>query len=118
MDMELTKFFTKLFLPTGKRSYPFYPFTCKYKTICLTIPDPRPENRRTLLPYLHGAIKVLTPRMEDIQQSLKGATFSESLPLFQELRPLVQESLFKPWTNLAVVPYLNANEQKEFRVEL
>ena len=118
MDMELTKFFSKLFLPTGKRSYPFYPFTCKYKTICLTIPDPRPENRRTLLPYLHGAIKVLTPRMEDIQQSLKGATFSESLPLFQELRPLVQESLFKPWTNLTVVPYLNANEQKEFRVEL
>jgi hypothetical protein len=117
MDTELTKFFSKLFLTPGKRSYPFYPFTCKYKTVCMTVPNPVSEVRKRLLPYLHAAIGFLAPEMERIQAELKGADFSESLPIFTELRAKANESLREPWTDVRVTPYLNADEQKEFRVE-
>ncbi len=117
MDTELTKFFSRLFLASGKRSYPFYPFTCKYKTVCMTVPNPVNEERKRLLPYLHAALGFLAPEMEKIQAALKEADFSESLPIFAELKARAEESLSKPWTDLRVTPYLNAEEQKEFRLE-
>lgn len=118
MDMELTKFFTKLFLPKGKRSYPLYPYTCKYKTLCMSIPDPVPEKRRFLLPYLHTSLELIQGSMESIQEALKNETFSEELPVFKELKKNIPESVLKPWTNISVIPYLNAEDQKEFRIEV
>jgi hypothetical protein len=117
MDSELTKFFSKLFLPAGKRSYPFYPFTCRYKTVCMTALDPSPDGRRTYLPYLHRALSFLEPEMDAIQAALKSTSFSESAPKFQELKKKVPEQLTGLWTNVAVTAYLNANGQKEFLVE-
>jgi len=117
IDTELTKFFTKLFIAEGQRIYPYYPFTCKYKTICMTILGPTPERRRQILPYLQGALQFLEPHLERIQQSLKTVPFSEGLPLFKELREKVNSNYKKLWTNLAVTAYLNRQEQKEFRIE-
>jgi len=117
IDTELTKFFTKLFIAEGQRIYPYYPFTCKYKTICMTILGPTPERRRKILPYLQGALQFLEPHLERIQQSLKTVPFSEGLPLFKELREKVNSNYKKLWTNLAVTAYLNRQEQKEFRIE-
>ncbi len=116
MDMDLTKFFSKLVVPEGKHIYPFYPFTCKYKTICMTILDPTSENRKRLLPYLHSLILVLQPDVEQIQQTLRDTSFSEDLPLFKELKQQIDGSLVKPWMNIQVIPYLNAYNQKEFRI--
>ena len=63
MDSELTKFFSKLFLPTGKRTYPFYPFTCRYKTRLHDRPRiPHPIPGEKLLPYLHRALSRFSPR--------------------------------------------------------
>ncbi|GAB1484011.1 hypothetical protein MASR2M78_28280 [Treponema sp.] len=117
MDSELSKFFTKLFLPAGKRSYPYYPFTCKYKTVCLNILDPSPEDRRRLLPVLHNSLAFLIPEMERIEAGLKAISFSESLPIFTELKAKVDKSATEIWKSLLLTPYLNKNEQKEFRVE-
>ena len=117
MDSELTKFFSKLFLPSGKRSYPFYPFTCRYKTLCMTVPDPGAEARRALLPYLHRAVSFLAPEMEAIQNSLKNVSFVETIPKFLELKEKVPESVAKVWSDIRLTAYLNANEQKEFRLE-
>ncbi len=117
MDQELTKFFSKLFLPAGKRTYPFYPFTCRYKTVCMTVLDPTSENRKTVLPYLHRAVAFLEPEMESIQNALRSTSFSESSPKFTELKQKVPEYLQKLWTNIRMSAYLNANEQKEFLVE-
>jgi len=78
---------------------------------------PISEERRRLLPYLHAAIGFLSPEMERIQAELRGKDFSENIQIFTELRSKVDESLLKPWTEVRVTPYLNADEQKEFRVE-
>lgn len=117
MDMELTKFFTKLFLTEGQRIYPYYPFTCKYKTVCMTILDPTSERRRQLLPYLEGVLQFLEPHLPTIQQSLKTTLFSDQMLLFKELKQKVNGSLKKPWTNIRVTPYLNSQDQKEFHIE-
>lgn len=117
MDLELSKFFSKLFLPAGKRTYPFYPFTCRYKTVCMTVLEPEAEKRKALLPYLHRALAFLTPRMETIQNALKTASFAESSPVFQELRSKVPQSLKERWAEVELRAYLNANDQKEFIVE-
>ena len=117
MDSELTKFFSKLFLPAGKRSYPFYPFTCRYKTVCMTVLDPSSDGRRAYLPYLHRALSFLEPEMDAIQNALRSTSFSETAPKFQELKKKVPEQLTGLWTNVALSAYLNANGQKEFLVE-
>jgi len=118
MDAELSKFFSKLALPPGKPHYPFYPLTCKYRSLCLNAVDAGPDERRELLPILHAFIDFLAPRMEGIQAALKAGPFSEEMPLFKKMRAAVGERLKTPWTGIAVTPYLNANDQKEFRVEL
>jgi len=116
MDSELTKFFSKLFIPAGKRHYPFYPLTCRYKTVCMTVLDPGAEARRNLLPSLHRVMAFLGPELDEIQKALRTSSFEESLPKFQELKAKVPENLSTLWTNLQVTPYLNSNGQKEFRV--
>ena len=118
MDSELSKFFTKLLIPAGKRIYPYYPYTCKYKTICMTVLDPKADSRRKLLPYLHKAVEILLPEIDHIQNSLKNTSFSETMPLFRDLKAKIPDSLIKPWENLELKAYLNEREQKEYIVEL
>ncbi len=118
IDDDLTKFFSKLFLPPGKRTYPFYPFVCKYKTICLNIIDFSPESRKKQLPYLHHAISFLLPEIDKIQNALKNTDFSENLEIFKQLKTKVPEALSVPWKNIKVEMYLNEQDMKEFLVEL
>lgn len=116
IDDELSRFFTKLFLPPGKRIYPYYPFLCMYKTLCCNIINPGVKERDLMLPYLHSAIKFLSPYMRKIEKALKNTLFSEDLPLFKEIKALVPPGwgLFK---NIRVEAYLNQNDLKEYRIE-
>jgi hypothetical protein len=117
MDMDLTKFFSKLFLPKGKRTYPFWPYICKYKTICHSVIGLAPDQRKATLPYLHRAIQFLLPAMEKIQAAMKSASFSESLPYFLELKGRIPDAWYEIWRNLKVDAYLNETEAKEYKID-
>ena len=117
MDLELTKFFSKLFMPPTKRSYPYYPFRCKYRTICNTVISFGLEERKRHPPLLHRAMQFIAPEMEAIQDTLRQKEFSISLPRFQEIRKRVPEYWNGQWQSLAVKPYLNENDMKEFHIE-
>ncbi|WP_455381425.1 hypothetical protein [Salinispira pacifica] len=117
IDRELTKFLSKLFLPSGMRSYPYYPFTCKYRAICLSVIDLESENRKARLPVLHRAIDFVRPFMGMIQDELKQSEFSENLKSFKELQQKVQPEWKAPFEHLRVKPYLNENGMKEFRID-
>lgn len=117
IDNELTKFFSKLFLPK-RRMYPFYPVVCKYNTVCLNVTDLSSWDRKVALPDLHRALEFLTPYLEDIQAELKKSEkFSEQLSLFQKLKPEIPAYWTGKWDNLKVSPYLNEEEQREFRLD-
>lgn len=117
MDDDLTKFFSRLFLPENKRIYPYYPLVCKHKTVCLNVIDLTTERRRKTLPYLHHALKFLVPNMNSIEQALKQDSFTEDLPLFKGLKAKLPEAWKNAWGNIQVKTYLNENNLKEYAID-
>ena len=117
MDLDLTRFFSRLFLPVGRKTYPFYPFLCKYKTVCQSVIDLSPEGRTTTMPSLHRAIGFLLPAMEAIQSEMRHGGFAEDMKIFRDLKARVPEAWYAPWEGIRVESYLNESEMKEFRVE-
>jgi hypothetical protein len=118
MDNDLSKFFSKIVLPTGVRTYPFYPLFCKYKTVCAEVVPPGIERRKRILPLLHRAIAFLSPEMERIQNSLKESDFSETMPEFIELRDRVPPSWKEILKGVSMRSYLNERDMKEYALEI
>lgn len=116
LDSELTKFFSKLFAPEGKRLYPYYPINCKYRSICHTVIDIDPELRKQRLPDLHRIRSFLAPHMEEIQDALREDHFSAELPTFKELKEALPKELANLWSEVRVQAYLNEEEMKEYEV--
>lgn len=117
IDNDLTKFFSKLFLPEGKRTYPFYPFVCKHKTMCENVIDLAPQMRKVILPYLHQGLAFLRPVLPEIEESMKERSFSESNETFRKLKSSVPPSLTDIWRSVRLEVYLNDQDMKEYRVD-
>ena len=117
IDRELTKFFTKLFLPKGKRVYPYYPFTCKYRAICYSVIDLAPSGRQAWLPVLRRASDYLKPHMDEIQDALKAQEFTETIQCFQDLKKQVPPEWEAEYSDLRVRAYLNDSDQKEYALD-
>lgn len=117
MDTDLSKFFTRLFLPTGKRIYPFFPLFCKYKTVCATSPILTSDGRRALLPFFHRSVRFLAPEITRIQEILRDTKFSDTLEEFVALRNKVPESWKAVLAGFSVNAYLNDREQKEYSLD-
>lgn len=118
MDSGLTKFFSKLVLPDGTRTYPYFPLSCKYKTICATAPRLGPECRKRLLPLLHRAIGFLVPEMDRIQSALKTQDFSETMAEYIELRKRVPAAWQEILAGAESKAYLNERDMKEYSLEI
>ena len=114
IDHELTKFFSKLFIPQGKSLYPYYPFTCKYRSVCHALIDTDPEGRKRGVPRLRRALDFLSPEMESIQNQLKKEPFSPELPAFVSLKKRIGPVWETIWKELSFKRYLNSNDMKEF----
>ncbi|MFW6250556.1 MAG: hypothetical protein ACOC47_05565 [Alkalispirochaetaceae bacterium] len=118
LDTELTKFFTKLFAPEGKRLYPYYPINCKYRSICHTVVDVDPHLRERRIPQLHRIRRYLAPHMDEIQESLREESFSTDLQSFRTLKAGLPDTLRDLWNDVQVKAYLNEEEMKEYEVRL
>lgn len=118
MDSDLSKFFSKVILPLGSRTYPFYPLFCKYKTLCAQAVPPGPERRKRILPLLHRSIAFFAPEIERIQNSLKETDFSESMSEFLELRDRVPPAWRDILKGISVRAYLNDRDMKEYALEI
>lgn len=118
LDTELTKFFTKLFAPDGKRLYPFYPINCKYRSICHAVVDVDAKRRKRRIRDLHRIRTYLAPHMDEIQEALREESFSPELDTFRELRHELPEDLRDLWQDVQVRAYLNEEEMKEYEVTL
>jgi len=119
MDNDLTKFFSRIVLPPGARTYPFYPLFCKYKTICAAGLPPDSERRKAALPLLHRSIGLLLPKMSEIQDSLREAGGAlETMPIFVELRGDVPSSWRTHLEGVVVRSYLNSQDMKEYLLEI
>ncbi len=117
MDTDLTKFFTRLFLPRNKRTYPYYPYLCKYKTVCQALISLSPQGRASAIPWLHRALVFLAPYLDQIQEEMKNTPFSEEVPFFQALKAKVPADWYEAWSSLRVEAYLNAADMREYTIE-
>lgn len=116
LDTDLTKFFSKLILPPGKRIYPYYPFSSKYRSVCHHPIALDAAARRRAVPLLHRVKHFLTPHVPEIEQTLREAEFSESLPVFTRIKSEVPREWQEVFAELSMEVYLNEQEQKEFEV--
>lgn len=117
MDLELTKYLSRLFIPEGKKIYPYYPFTCKYRTICHTLADLSINGRKKHLLYLYTARAFSLPIIDEIQEELKQNSFNSNLPTFRKMRKKVPDFWINVWKNLSIKTYLNSKDMKEFIVD-
>jgi hypothetical protein len=117
MDADLTKFFSKLFLPARKKTYPYYPFQCRYKTVCQSVIGLDPEARASAVPLLHRSLEFLLPEVDRIQVEMKKESFSEDLSIYKELKGRIPGEWYEPWEAVKVEVYLNDSDMREFRIE-
>jgi hypothetical protein len=117
IDADLTKFFSKLFLPPRKKTYPFYPYQCRYKTVCQSEIGLDPEARATAVPLLHRSLEFLLPEIDRIQGEMKNSAFSEELEIYRELKGRIPGEWFEAWEKIRVEAYLNDSDMREFRIE-
>lgn len=111
MDADINKFFSKLFLPEGRRSHPFYPVNCKHRCVCvnsLHLPDPE---------ILERIREVIEPELDSILRDLQNSPFSELMPLFKRIRSEVPKETCTVWKNVRVTPTLDKDDHKEYIVE-
>ena len=117
MDNDLTRFFSRLLLPAGQRTYPYFPYLCRYRTLCRSLVRFSEAEREAALPQLDRAYGFLKPVMGRVESALKGGEFSEDNPVFRELKSRIPESWYLPWEGLRVEAYLNEQDLKEYRIE-
>ena len=117
MDNDLTRFFSRLLLPAGQRTYPYFPYLCRYRTLCRSLVRFSAAEREAALPQLERAYGFLKPVMGRVESALKGGEFSEDNPVFRELKSRIPESWYLPWEGLRVEAYLNEYDHKEYRIE-
>ena len=117
MDADLTKFFSRLFLPARKKTYPYYPFQCRYKTVCQSVIGLDPDGRASAVPLLHRSLEFLLPEVDRIQMEMKKGSFSEELDIYKELKGRIPADWYEAWQAIKVEVYLNESEMREFRVE-
>ena len=116
LDTDLTKFFSRLALPVGTRSYPYYPFSSKFRTVCHSLIGLEVEHRKQAIPRLHRVREFIAPHLDAIQQTLREREFTPDLQVFADLKRQVPARWDRWWDRFAVTAYLNKNDMKEFAV--
>ena len=117
MDDDLSKFFSNLFIAQGKNLYPFYPYICKYKTICQNVITLSAKERVKRLSNFYKSIIFLSPHINNIQRDLQNSHFSEKLPFFHTLKIQVPAALYKDWQDIDIHVYLDEHGMREFIIE-
>lgn len=118
LDRDLTKFFSKLLTPSGVRTYPYYPFTCRYRAVCHSLLSLDEDSRNRSLPLLHRAREFILPHLREIEDSLRGESDAvEQNPTFVRLKESVPRAWEETWAPFALRTYLNKNDRKEFEIE-
>ncbi len=117
IDRDITRFFSKLFIPPGVRTYPYYPFTCKYRAITHAVATLTESARRRSLPFLHEVRAFLLPRVQEIEKVLQKDDFNEQLPSFNRMKSEIAPNWNDIWKSFSLRMYLNDEDQREYELE-
>jgi len=114
MDPDLNKFLSKLFVPKGKRVYPYFPLRCLLSSLATTVAGLNPPARRKAAVLTDLLVEFLGPLVSSIQDVLKKQEFSPDLPLFQDIQNKIPESIKQYFLGFEIKVDLNEDNQREY----
>ena len=117
IDTELTKFFSRLFIDKNTSTYPYYPFSCKFRTVSHSPVDFSEEGRKKHISLIDSAYNFIYPYMKEIEKVLKNNEFSMDLPLFQEIKSKTDPEIISYFSKYGIRRYLNEKGMKEYELE-
>ncbi|MCL2705465.1 MAG: hypothetical protein FWE72_04565, partial [Spirochaetaceae bacterium] len=116
MDNELTKFFTNIFLHKEILSYPYYPFTCKYRTLTHFPLKFEPLYRKKHITILDRSYNFLLPFMREVEKVFKDFLFSKEMDIYKSIKEKIDINWYDDFSNLKISRYLNNHGMKEYEV--
>ncbi|TVQ26764.1 MAG: hypothetical protein EA382_04955 [Spirochaetaceae bacterium] len=119
LDRDLTRFLTKAFVPSDRRLYPYFPFSCKFRAITHATVALTGDERSRSVATIDRARSIVLPRIREIEDSLRRVAhdgFTEQLPTFDSLRIEVDRRWPDRWNGWTMRRYLNKEEQREFEL--
>ena len=119
LDRDLTKFFSRLLTPVGLQTYPYYPFSCKYRSIAHGTTALDEEDRRKAVQIAAKGRAFLLPHVREIEEALRSVElneFSEELPEYKRLRRAAADLLGENWGTFELRSYLNEHDEREFEL--
>jgi hypothetical protein len=114
IDPLLNRFLSKLFVPQGKRVYPYFPFRCIHDSVATTVLGFQPEARRRATIIHDQVMDFLSPFAQSIQNVLKKNEFSVELPLFQKIQKQVPSGIKSYFLDYDLEVNLNEDNQREY----
>jgi hypothetical protein len=118
IDRDLTRFLSTAVTPRGHRIYPYFPVTCKYRSLGLSLVEFGAESRARYVGILAGIYATIAPRAREIEGALKEQDYDPSMPLLEEMRDAMPRELTEPWRRFSTRPYLNDRDMREFALEI
>jgi len=115
IDREISRLLSRVALPQGAKVFPYYPLRCRHDTLSVRCLTPTSEGRKLAAQVLETAWPLVTPWAERIQTELKALPFQDDHPLIEPLRQQWGPVLAPLWASYRLEPYLNENDQKEYR---
>ena len=116
MDSELTKFFTNIFLPNDKLSYPYFPFFCKYRTLIHFPLQFEPLHREKHISILDRSYNFLLPFMREIENVFKDFLFSKEMDIYKNIKEKIDTNWYNDFSSLKIDRYLNNRGMKEYEI--
>ncbi len=118
IDRDVSRFLSATVTPGNHRTYPFFPITCKYRSMCLSMAEFGRDAPERYSRLLKGIFAVLAPRAREIEEALKATEYDPTLTLLQQIRSELPKSLLAPFGRFATRPYLNDRDMREFVLEI
>lgn len=115
VDQEITKVLSRAALAAGTKIFPCYPLRCRHETLSSFCPTPTQEGRKRAAAALEAAWPLVSPWADRIQRDLKETPYQENHPLVEFLRRQWAGRLENRWGSFRLEPYLNEQDQKEYR---
>jgi hypothetical protein len=117
IDRDLTRFLSAAVTPRGHRLYPYFPVSCKYRSLGISLVEFNTGALEEYASLLTGVCKTLEPKVREIEAALKEQDYDPKMPLLEELRDRMPPELTEPWRRFSTSPYLNDRDMREFALE-
>ncbi len=118
IDRDLTKFLSALVEPEEHPLYPYYPFSCRFRSVTHAPPAWSGSELSRAAQRLSEVLAAVTPWLREIESVLRGAPFSRELELFRSLREAISDWVRRSFGAIRTRAYLTEEDRKEYVLEV